>query len=77
MRRPGIDLDSGPLSCKNGIARTGVRERYPSEREPEMLLVKEFFGYKTMADFRKDWQQLSDQDKKDLRIGIENGTFTY
>lgn len=42
-----------------------------------MLKVKEFFGYKDMASFRRDWQALTEQDKKDLRVGIENGTFTY
>lgn len=30
-----------------------------------------------MVDFRKDWVQLTDQDKADLKNGIEDGTFNY
>lgn len=42
-----------------------------------MLKVKEYFGYKSMAEFRKDWSELTDQDKTDLREGIANDTLTY
>lgn len=47
-----------------------------------MLKVFNFFsdnktnGY-TLTQFRKDWEQLSDQDKEDLKTGVENGTLTY
>ena len=30
-----------------------------------------------MVDFRKDWQALSDQDKADLKNGIEDGSLNY
>ncbi len=33
-------------------------------------------GYK-MATFRDDWKKLTDQDKRDLRTGIGDGTLTY
>lgn len=42
-----------------------------------MLKVRDFFGYKNMAEFRKDWTALTEEDKRQLREGIENGTFTY
>jgi len=42
-----------------------------------MLKVKDFFGYKNLAAFRKDWEALTDEDKVQLRTGIENGTLTY
>jgi hypothetical protein len=30
-----------------------------------------------MAQFRKDWQDLTEQDRDDLRNGLEDGTLTY
>ncbi len=33
-------------------------------------------GY-TMSQFRDDWSKLTDQDKRDLRTGIGDGTLTY
>ena len=42
-----------------------------------MVAVKDYFGYKSMAEFRKDWSELTDQDKTDLRTGVDNGTLTY
>lgn len=42
-----------------------------------MLKVKDFFGYTNIAQFRKEWAALTEQDKTELRTGIENGTLTY
>lgn len=39
--------------------------------------VQKYFGYTNLAQFRKDWVELDDATKKDLRNGIGNGTFTY
>lgn len=33
-------------------------------------------GYK-LAEFRNDWKALTDQDKHDLKTGIQDGTFDY
>lgn len=33
-------------------------------------------GYK-LAQFKKDWQALSDKDKDDLKKGVQDGTFNY
>jgi hypothetical protein len=30
-----------------------------------------------LAEFRKDWEALSEKDKADLRTGIGNGSLTY
>ena len=38
--------------------------------------VCRFFGMK-LADFRKEWAELSDEAKEQIRKGIGNGTYTY
>ena len=40
--------------------------------------VREFFGM-TVGQFRDEWtkQGLTDQDKREIREGIGNGTMTY
>lgn len=30
-----------------------------------------------MAQFRTDWNALTDKDKENLKVGIGNGTFNY
>jgi hypothetical protein len=46
-----------------------------------MLKVFKFLsdGYPEykMAQFRTDWQELSDESKAQLKTGIEDGTFNY
>ena len=39
--------------------------------------IMNYFGYKTAGEFMRDWKQLSDSEKEQLRSGIENGTLTY
>lgn len=39
--------------------------------------IAEFFSYDSLAQFRKDWMTLSEQDKSDLQVGLGNGTLTY
>ncbi len=41
-----------------------------------LLDVRDFFGME-LAAFKRDWLQLSDDDKRALREGIGNGTLTY
>lgn len=36
-----------------------------------------FFGFANMAEFRKEWAEVTTADKKVLRDGIGNGTLTY
>jgi len=42
-----------------------------------MIDVMHYFGYPTAAAFKKDWSQLSDKDKEELKTGIEDGSLTY
>lgn len=46
-----------------------------------MLAVFKFFsaGYPEykMTDFRKDWAELTDEDKTQLKAGIADGSFNY
>jgi hypothetical protein len=50
-------------------------------QEGDMLKVFKFLsdGYPEykMAQFRSDWQALSDESKAQLKQGIEDGTFDY
>ena len=39
--------------------------------------IKDFFGYATLADFSKDWKQLTEQDKEQIKTGLRDGTLTY
>lgn len=38
--------------------------------------VREFFGM-TMPEMNKEWRALSDEDKAQIKAGIEDGTLTY
>ena len=42
-----------------------------------MLEVKKYFGYDKLSDFKRDWQELDDISRVQLRNGIGNGTLTY
>jgi len=39
--------------------------------------LKEFFGYTKLTDFSRDWKQLSETDREQIRKGVEDGTFNY
>jgi hypothetical protein len=39
--------------------------------------VMKYFGYKTAGEFKKDWVQLTIEDKTQLIQGITDGTLTY
>lgn len=39
--------------------------------------IRKFFGYENLAQFRKDWSELTDADKTQIRTGLENGSLTY
>ena len=39
--------------------------------------IKAFFGYPTLAAFSADWKALPDEDKKQIRQGLLDGTFNY
>lgn len=41
-----------------------------------MKAVMEFFGMK-IGEFRKEWAELTDQDKEHLKTGVADGTLTY
>lgn len=38
--------------------------------------VRDYFGM-TSTDFAKEWRQLTDADKEQIKAGIWNGTETY
>ena len=49
----------------------------PTESGRNLLKeLREFFNMPA-GDFAREYKKLSDQDKKDLKAGIENGTLTY
>jgi hypothetical protein len=39
--------------------------------------LKEFFGYEKLADFSRDWKELSEEERAQIRGGIADGTFNY
>lgn len=39
--------------------------------------IKDYFGYSTLPAFSKDWKQLSDKDKEEIKKGLSDGTLTY
>jgi hypothetical protein len=39
--------------------------------------LRSFFGYLTLSYFADDYRKQSDEDKKQLRHGIEDGSFNY
>lgn len=41
-----------------------------------MIAVMRFFEI-PLATFKKEWGKLTDQDKEQLKAGVENGTLTY
>lgn len=38
--------------------------------------IRDYFGMKA-ADMIREWKELSEKDKEEIRTGIENGTLTY
>lgn len=43
-----------------------------------MIDVMKYFGYENAAQFRKEWQQLTDKDKEDLKSGLSGArSLTY
>ena len=41
-----------------------------------MVDVMKFFGI-PIAQFRKEWAELTDKDKEQIKQGIEDGTLSY
>lgn len=39
--------------------------------------IKDYFGYATLPAFSKDWKQLSDKDKEQIKKGLSDGTLNY
>lgn len=41
--------------------------------------VRDYFKQEgeNLTDFGKEWRDLSDKDKTDLKVGIGNGSLTY
>ena len=44
--------------------------------DASMVDVMKFFGIQ-IATFRKEWEQLTDTDKAQLKKGIGDGSLTY
>jgi hypothetical protein len=45
--------------------------------EATLLAVKDYFGYPSLSAFSKDWKQLSETERTQIRTGIGDGSFTY
>lgn len=41
-----------------------------------MVKVMKFFGMST-TEFRKEWAQLTDQDREQIKAGVADGSLTY
>lgn len=39
--------------------------------------IRQFFGITNVALFRKEWSELSDKDKAEIKEGLSNGSYTY
>lgn len=42
-----------------------------------ILEIKNFFGYTKLADFKADWEKLTEKDKTEIKAGLSDGTFNY
>jgi hypothetical protein len=45
--------------------------------EANVKQVKDFFEESNTAKFSKEWKELSEEEKRQLKEGIGNGTLTY
>lgn len=39
--------------------------------------LKAYFGYEKLTEFSKDWKELSEESRKQIKDGINDGTFNY
>lgn len=39
--------------------------------------VRKFFEYESAADFRKEWMQLSEESRNQIKAGLTDGSLTY
>jgi hypothetical protein len=39
--------------------------------------VRKFFGYDSLGAFRTDWSSLTDEDKAQIKGGLEDVSLTY
>lgn len=42
-----------------------------------LIQVKEYFEITSAAEFSREWKQLTDTDKEQLKRGIGDGSLTY
>ena len=42
-----------------------------------MIEVMKYFGYANAAAVRKDWNDLSETDREQLKTGVKDGSFNY
>jgi hypothetical protein len=42
-----------------------------------LKVIMEFFGYKKLTEFSKDWKALDERSREQLRTGLADGTFDY
>lgn len=45
--------------------------------EATLVQVKDYFGYASLSAFSKDWKQLTEEDREQLKAGIGDGSLTY
>lgn len=68
--------------ARKAVSRNSITAPEPNRKGKEMaernLLkeIRDFFGMKA-SDMIREWKELSETDKEQIRTGIENGTLTY
>lgn len=81
MARILITGQAGKAVSRNSITapEPSEREREMAEQKPERNLLKEIrdtLGM-TAKDMIREWKDLPEKDKNDIRKGVEDGTLTY
>lgn len=39
--------------------------------------IRQFFGYDNAAQFRKEWMQLTPEEREQIKKGLTDGTYNY
>lgn len=45
--------------------------------KPVLTVIRDYFGYKSTQAFSKEWSDLPQKDKDELKAGFQDGSMTY